>query len=287
LGVGGEIGFSWESIQDRPDEVGDLLQSGSFTVDQAESPVEVYRGFELTFPTGTYASGDFFVVGVRIPLVDGDRFSVVAETFDGYLVLRRSIEERPDQYKVISNISKCDSFIFFQDEGNPDPRGERYFKDEGISEAQPGVDPDPDQPTVLNGFPYRYTIATYDISESHEQVLSPLDWHLVYPSVPPSRSTGDVYVVPNPYVREAGWETGERKLRFVNVPEGTVIRIYDAAGGYVNTVYPNKYSFDQSQQGSVNWNLKNADGTDIASGIYIYKLESDRGEKTGRFIVVR
>jgi hypothetical protein len=37
----------------------------------------------------------------------------------------------------------------------------------------------------------------------------------------------------------------------------------------------------------VDWDLKNADGTDVASGIYIYRLESDHGEKTGRFIIVR
>jgi hypothetical protein len=80
----------------------------------------------------------------------------------------------------------------------------------------------------------------------------------------------------------------EAKLRFVNVPEGTVIRIYDASGGYVNTLYPDKYSYDSSlQQGSVDWDLKNGDGTKVISGIYIYKLESKYGDKTGRFIIVR
>ncbi len=126
------------------------------------------------------------------------------------------------------------------------------------------------------------------MSEAHEQVLSPIDTTLVYPSALPASSADDVYVVPNPYVREAGWDIDGAKLRFVNVPEGAVIRIYDASGSYVDTVYPNKYSYDQSkQQGAVDWDLKNADGTKVVSGIYIYRLESDRGEKTGRFIIVR
>jgi hypothetical protein len=74
----------------------------------------------------------------------------------------------------------------------------------------------------------------------------------------------------------------------MNVPDGTVIKIYDASGGYVNTVYPNRYSYDEAlQQGSVDWNLRNADGTKVVSGIYIYRLESKHGDKTGRFIVVR
>jgi hypothetical protein len=283
------IGFSWESRQRRPVGVGDQVESGSFTVSQAASPVTVQKGLKLTLPAGSYAQGESFAVSVRVPLVNGDRFSVVAETFDGYLVLRHSIEDRPGEYKVIANISKCDSFEFFEnDQGLPDPSGQRYFIDLGITVSQPGVTDNPEEPTVLNGFPYQYAVVTHDMSESHEDVLSPIEWHLVYPSVPPSTSTAHVYVVPNPYVRHAGWEMDEAKLRFVNVPEGTVIRIYDASGGYVNTLYPDKYSYDSSlQQGSVDWDLKNGDGTKVISGIYIYKLESKYGDKTGRFIIVR
>ena len=288
--TGGDIGFDWVSTQARPIEIGDTTLVGSFTVNQADSPVEVVDGVSVTFPAGSFAAGETFTLELLIPLVDGDRFSIVAETFEGYLVLRRSIEERQDQYKVISNISKCDSFEFFQDDqGVFDPDGERYYLDLGIIEDQPGVEPDPDAYTVLNGFPYQYGVATYDITAGHEQVLSTIEWSLVYPSAPPDSVTLDnVYVVPNPYVRSAGWEVDGSKLRFVNVPEGAVVRIYDASGGYVDTIYPNKYSYDPAkQQGSVDWDLKNAEGTDIVSGIYIYRLESDLGEKTGRFIVVR
>lgn len=286
---GGDIGFDWMSYQARPEEIGDTVATGSFTVDVADSPVEFQAGLKVSFPGGSFTAGESFSMEMLMPLVEGNRFSIVAETFEGYLVLRRSIEERHDQYKVISNISKCDSFEFFQDEqGNFDPDGERYYIDRGIVEDQPGVEPDPDMFTVLNGFPYQYGVATYDMSSGHEQVLSPIEWTLVYPSAPPASSADDVYVVPNPYVREAGWEVEGSKLRFVNVPEGAVIRIYDAAGGYIDTIYPNSYSYDPSkQQGSVDWDLKNEDGTDVVSGIYIYQLESDRGEKMGRFIVVR
>jgi hypothetical protein len=287
--TGGDIEFDWISVQERPAEVGDSVQTGSLNVDEAGSPFEVYKGMTVSFPSGTYAAGETFSIALSIPLVDGDRLSIVAETFEGYLVLRRSIEERPGQYKVISNISKCDSFEFFQDgQGLPDPYGERYYIDRGIVDDQPGVDSDPDQPTVLNGFPYEYVVATFDMSESHEQIMSPIEWQLVYPSAPPASSVDEVYVVPNPYIREAGWDLDGSKLRFVNVPEGAVIKIYDASGGYVDTVYPNRYRYDPSeQQGSMDWDLKNADGTKVVSGIYIFKLESDRGEKMGRFIVVR
>jgi hypothetical protein len=290
LGVAtGDIGFDWMSRQGRPGGIGDTIQVGSFTVEGADSPVEVDGGVHVAFPAGSFTTGESFSLALLMPLVDGDRFSVNAETFDGYLVLRRSIEERQNQYMVIFNVSKCDSFEFFKnDQGEFDPYGERYHIDQGVADDQPGVNPDPDFPTVLNGFPYQYAVATYDMSPTHEQLLSPLEWTLVYPSAPPATTLDDVYVVPNPYTRQAGWDLDGAKLQFVNVPEGAVIRIYDAAGGYVDTVRPNKYSYDPSkQQGSVNWDLKNADGTEVVSGIYIYKLESDLGDKMGRFIIIR
>jgi hypothetical protein len=160
--------------------------------------------------------------------------------------------------------------------------------DLGVVGDQPNVTPDPDRPTVLNSFPYEYAVVTWDWSDVHEQILSPKEWFLVYPSVDPTTSVGRVRVVPNPYVLEAGWETGESKVVFTNVPADAKISIFDAAGGFVNTIRPNKYSYDDSQkQGSADWNLKNGRGEDIVSGIYVFFVESRYGEASGRFIVVR
>jgi hypothetical protein len=286
---GGSVTFDWESRQGHSDGQGETVQTGSFVVSASGVPVEVYKGLKLTFGDGTYAAGESFELGVRVPLSAGDRFTIVADTFEGYMVLRNSIEDRSDQYKVVSKISKCDSFEFFENsEGQPDPSGERYFLDLGIRENQPGVTENPTEPTVLNGFPYRYAVVTFDMDAAYHQVLSPIDWRLVYPSVPPATSAGHVYVIPNPYVRHAGWETDDSRIAFMNVPEGTVIKIYDVSGGYVNTVYPSAYSYDPDlQQGTVYWNLRNADGTKVVSGIYIYRLESKSGDEIGRFIIVR
>ena len=287
--TGGDIAFDWESRQGSTGGGGGTVETGSFDVSASGTPVDVSEGLRFTFGAGSYSAGESFKLGVRVPLEGGDRFTIVAETFEGYMVLRNSIEDRSDEYKVVAKISKCDSFEFFQDaQGEPDPSGERYFLDRGIKESQPGVTPDPTEPTVLNGFPYKYAVVTLDVDQAYKQVLSRTDWHLVYPSVPPASSAGHVYVIPNPYVRHAGWETDDAKVAFMNVPEGTVIKIYDAAGGYVNTVYPSTYSYDPDlQQGSVYWNLRNAAGTKVASGVYVYRLESRRGDETGRFIVVR
>jgi hypothetical protein len=277
---GDQIGFSWTN---------DIEGSGSFTIDSPDSRVEISEGFKVAFPAGTVTAGESFTVEVQVPLVESDRFVVSADTFDGYLVLRHSVEDRPGQYKVVANFDKCENYDFFTDqEGTPDPYGQRVFVDEGIDEAGPGIEPDPDFETVLNGFQYDYCVVTFDIQDDHSQAMSPLDWTQVTPAVQPAASASAVRVVPNPYVLRAGWETagGESKLQFVNIPRSSVIRIYDAAGGYINTIRPNSFS-DGSAAGTADWNLKDSDGEDVVSGIYIYKLESGVGEKYGRFIVVR
>ena len=280
-GTAGDVEFTW---------VNDLDSTGSFTVTQAGLSVDIDRGLKVKFPAGMYVADDEFAVEAMVPLVHGNRFAISGETFEGYLVIRRSVEDREGLYKVRANISKCDTFEFFQDpEGNYDPWGDRGYIDRGVINQQPGVTPDPGLETVLNGFPYEYAVVTWDWSEDHLQVLSPIAWHTVIPSVPPdSTGVGNVTVVPNPYVLSAGWEVDDSKLLFINVPGDATIRIYDAAGGYVDTVRPTGYSFDQSEkQGSAEWDLRNAAGSHVASGIYIYHIESKLGESLGRFIVVR
>ncbi len=288
---GGELGS--ESVAF--DWIDDHGNSGDFTVDDADSWVAVSRGFKVRFAPGEYYSGESFGVDVLIPLMLGDQFRISAETFDGYLVLRHSVEDRetPEggiaQYKVVANISKCDTFKFFLNEsGEYDPYGTRHFTDKGVKFEAEGVEPSSDFATVLNGFPYYYTVVTYDWTEDYQLAMSDTNWHRVVPSVPPAPNAEHVYVVPNPYVGRAGWEVGEAKIQFVNIPKFAKIRIYDAAGSYINTVYPNHYSYDPTKpQGTADWNLKDSDGEDVVSGVYIYRVESNSGTKIGRFIVIR
>ena len=36
-----------------------------------------------------------------------------------------------------------------------------------------------------------------------------------------------------------------------------------------------------------NWNVKNDDGIDVFSGVYIYHIMSDEGNRRGKIIVIR
>ena len=264
---------------------------GSIGVEAAGVDYEIDRGLMVDFPAGTYEAGDTLLMDALRPFVTNDQFSVESETFDGYQVLRRSVEDRPDVYKVVANISRCDTAAFFLPVD-----GTRYFVDLGIRGDGEGVNPDPDAPTVLNGFPYYYAVVTYDVLADPENpgrlVTSPVEDVKVYPTPAVGSSVANVYVVPNPYVFSAGWEESanggtESKLQFMNVPQGAQIRIFDTTGNYVQTVLPEMKIDGETQSGRAEWDLRNASGRDIVSGVYIYYITAGDGEKLGRFVVVR
>jgi hypothetical protein len=265
--------------------------SGSIDVETAGADYELDKGLMVSFPAAAYVAGDTLVMEALRPFVLNDQFSVRVDTYDGYQVLRRSVEDRPDLYKVIAKISRCDTAAFFLPVD-----GTRYFMDRGIRSVEEGVTPDPNAPTVLNGFPYYYAVVTYDVltdpSSPGKMVTSPVQENKVYPTPPVGNSVSDVRVVPNPFLFSAGWQEPsgrgtEAKLQFLNVPQGAQIRIFDAAGNYIQTVGPEMLHDGETQSGRAEWNLKNASGRDIVSGVYIYHVTAGGSEKVGRFVVVR
>jgi len=92
-----------------------------------------------------------------------------------------------------------------------------------------------------------------------------------------------IRVVPDPYIGRASWETSkyERKLQFVNLPDICSVRIFSLSGDLIKTI-------DHSDgTGTADWNLLTSSGLSIASGIYIYHVESQYGNHVGRFAVIK
>jgi len=91
-----------------------------------------------------------------------------------------------------------------------------------------------------------------------------------------------IRVVPNPYMGYAKWDggPGDRKIQFINLPAGCTIRIYTLAGELVRTL-------DNDADGSVDWDLLSEAGRGIAAGVYLYNVESENGNHTGKFAVVK
>jgi len=111
---------------------------------------------------------------------------------------------------------------------------------------------------------------------------------------------GDVKVVPNPYradqdytLEGGGWEgygrnwnEYRRVLKFIHLPRSCTIRIYALTGDFVKTI---KYVAPATNpnQGELDWDMISDGGYFIASGVYIYSVESDLGTQFSKFVVIR
>ena len=101
----------------------------------------------------------------------------------------------------------------------------------------------------------------------------------------------DIAVIPNPYVVAEAWEPrltvesgrGERKLDFINLPTECTIRIFTLNGYLVNTLHHSSIN----ENGTYSWNMLSKDGLEISYGLYIFHVESDVGEFSSKFALIK
>lgn len=112
----------------------------------------------------------------------------------------------------------------------------------------------------------------------------------------PSDRAGQVLVVPNPYrvdkdytYENGGWEgrardwsENNRLVKFIHLPPKCTIRIFTLAGDQVTTLY-----HDDPVVGELEWNLLSESNRALASGVYVYSVESDFGTQIGKFVLIR
>ena len=155
---------------------------------------------------------------------------------------------------------------------------------------------------VQNGFDYIYVVTAVSqrtlqvvdgvpVTELLESpILAGLD-SLVTPRDEARTSGQHVWVVPNPYRAHAPWDrppvpgdTFARHVDFMGLPRTKcTIRIYTLAGDLVQTLDHDGTRGD----GEAHWDLISRNGQDIASGIYLFTVESGGSHQTGRFVVMR
>lgn len=97
----------------------------------------------------------------------------------------------------------------------------------------------------------------------------------------------EIFVVPNPLVRAAGWDLGDASsIRIVNVTPSSKAEIYTVSGDLVRKL--ENVDFAGIERGNIEWDTRNADGEPVASGVYIYRVTDDQGgEVIGRFTIIR
>ena len=105
----------------------------------------------------------------------------------------------------------------------------------------------------------------------------------VEPTAGPSANLERVLAVPNPYRGHEVWDQpGQGEVHFINLPAQSRIRIYTAAGDLVRELAHSDKIRDFER-----WDLKNASGKLVASGIYIYRVESGTFHFQNRLVVIR
>jgi hypothetical protein len=112
---------------------------------------------------------------------------------------------------------------------------------------------------------------------------------VVYSALAPAGDVGKVGVRPNPYKRAALHDNFanvfDHKLLFYNLPPQCKITILDVAGQIVDEI---NFTSNDPNLGSVFWDMFSKDGIEVASGLYIYVVESPTGgQKTGYFSILR
>ncbi len=155
---------------------------------------------------------------------------------------------------------------------------------------------------VNNGFDYIYVVSTVGerttrvspqvvyIERFESPLLTNLD-SLVTPHSAATARAGDAWVVPNPYRAHVPWErppvagdTFGRHVDFMGLPRAEcVVRVYTLAGDLVAEL-PND---GRDGNGQLRWNLISRNGQDIASGVYLFTVDSAFGTQRGRFVVIR
>ncbi|HEV8399116.1 MAG TPA: T9SS type A sorting domain-containing protein [Gemmatimonadales bacterium] len=94
-----------------------------------------------------------------------------------------------------------------------------------------------------------------------------------------------VHTVPDPYYVTNSLEItpNTKILKFVNLPNRAIVRIYSVSGVLVQALTLN----DVTGGGELTWNLRNRNNQFVASGVYFYHVEGPDGQtKVGRFTVV-
>lgn len=109
-----------------------------------------------------------------------------------------------------------------------------------------------------------------------------------------------VRVVPNPYrtdvdyAYESGgyegasydWNEGKRIVKFINLPQVCTIRVFSLAGDLIRTIQHDGGG-GAFPVGDHNMPLVSESNRALASGVYIFTVESSLGTQVGKFVIIR
>jgi hypothetical protein len=201
------------------------------------------------------------------------------------------------------------SFVMLRQWDKIDSVGPKYGYDTGIETTF--VDEN-----LTTGKAYWYGVTSYGIPDQHIMryldrdgiiKIDTLSTNSLESSVLASRKRvklpfsvshelNKVLVVPNPYRvdqdysyemggyegRAKTWNENKRLIKFIHLPSKCLIRIFSLAGDMIATL-----RHESESQGELDWDLLSESNRTIASGVYVFTVESDYGTQTGKFVIIR
>jgi len=165
---------------------------------------------------------------------------------------------------------------------------------------------------LLNNLEYYYSVTSFTKPDaisgfpSIESFVN-ISGKEVIPGTGSPESVGNVAVVPNPYRGDTyyhhynpPWEKGsykdpsstsglgiwmeqDRRIQFINLPSPSTIKIYTLAGDVIREL---KHS--DPSRGFIDWNLTSSVGQTIASGLYMFSVQDEKGSlQVGKFVIIK
>jgi hypothetical protein len=135
-----------------------------------------------------------------------------------------------------------------------------------------------------NGANYRFVSASRPMTAVGAEVVFN---YTVSQTVTPTTKAdlARVHTVPDPYYVTNSFERSPsaKIIKFVNLPNQAIIRIYSTSGVLVRVLEHNASNFD----GTLDWDVRNRNNQVVASGVYFYHIESPSGQRRiGRMTIV-
>jgi len=138
-------------------------------------------------------------------------------------------------------------------------------------------------------YPYGYTNANYLAMVGNSTLLKNLGAaQVVTSALAPKGDLSRIGVKPNPYKKAALFDNRsqvyDHKIMFYNLPPQCKITILDVSGQVIDVI---DFVSNDPSKGSVFWDMFSKDGIEVASGLYIYVVQSPTMRHVGQFAILR
>ncbi|MCP4482158.1 MAG: T9SS type A sorting domain-containing protein [bacterium] len=87
----------------------------------------------------------------------------------------------------------------------------------------------------------------------------------------------DAHVFPNP----CRVYNGDNKITFTDITKTATIKIFTISGKLVKRLEKDSYSED------IEWDLRNGNNQEVASGVYLYIIKNSQMNRKGKLVVIR